>query len=97
VVTDIRLYESVLAELKETGGSLSLETRARLAFLAYSNTASYDLSIVFFLNLELSEEDYELTKPFDPFALQPQEDEDEEEFDDLKSFGLGKISDLRYG
>ena len=97
VVTDIRLYESVLRELTETSGSLSLETRRRLAFLAYSNTASYDLSIVFFLNTELSEEDYELAAPFDPFYLGDEEDEIDSEFEDLKSIELAKVADLRYG
>lgn len=97
VVTDVRLYESVLNELKETGGSLSLRTRQRLAFLAYSNTASYDLSIVFYLNAELSEEDYELTAPFDPFYLEEKEDETGSEFEYTKMIDLVKKADLRYG
>ncbi len=96
VVTDVRLYENILTELKENGGSLSLETRKRLAFLAYSNTASYDMDIVFFLGLELSDEEYELAEPFDPFAPQP-EKEGEEEFDDVKLLELDKLADLRYG
>jgi phosphoribosylaminoimidazolecarboxamide formyltransferase/IMP cyclohydrolase len=45
VVTDARLYPNVLKEMKENGGSLSLETSQRLAALAYTRTASYDLAI----------------------------------------------------
>ena len=57
VVTDARLYENVLNELNETGGSLSLETRQRLATLAYTRTASYDLAISSYLARQLSGED----------------------------------------
>ena len=54
VVTDAKLYENVLNELKETNGSLSLETRQRLATLAYTRTASYDLAISSYLAKQLS-------------------------------------------
>src|SRR4028118_1529332 len=36
VVTDAKLYEYVLDEMKKNGGALSLETRRRLATLAYT-------------------------------------------------------------
>ena len=45
VVTDAKLYSNILQEMTETDGSLSLETRQRLATLAYTRTASYDLMI----------------------------------------------------
>ena len=61
-----RLYESVLQELKETGGSLSLETRQRFAALAYTRTASYDLAISSYLARQLSDEDLEFLEPFNP-------------------------------
>ena len=49
VVTDPKLYESVLAELKETGGGTTLTLRQKLAVLAFMNTARYKLTIFGFL------------------------------------------------
>ena len=49
--------------MKETGGSLSLETRQRLATLAYTRTASYDLAISsHILRKQLSDEDFEFSR-----------------------------------
>jgi phosphoribosylaminoimidazolecarboxamide formyltransferase/IMP cyclohydrolase len=45
VLTDPADYRSVLAELTETGGRLSLETRRRLAAHAFATTARYDAAI----------------------------------------------------
>ena len=45
VLTDPADYEGVLAELNETGGRLSLETRRRLAARAFATTARYDSAI----------------------------------------------------
>ncbi|MFN0279004.1 MAG: bifunctional phosphoribosylaminoimidazolecarboxamide formyltransferase/IMP cyclohydrolase [Pyrinomonadaceae bacterium] len=45
VVTDTYLYPEIIDELKKNSGSLSLETRTKLAALAYTRTASYDLAI----------------------------------------------------
>jgi phosphoribosylaminoimidazolecarboxamide formyltransferase / IMP cyclohydrolase len=45
VLTDPADYQSVLAELTETGGRLSLETRRRLAARAFATTARYDAAI----------------------------------------------------
>ncbi len=50
VVTDSQLYPEIIDELKKNEGSLSLETRARLAALAYTRTASYDHAISAFLS-----------------------------------------------
>src|SRR5215213_5219034 len=66
VITDARLYESVLREMKETEGSLGLQTRQRLAALAYTRTASYDLAISSYLAKQLSESDLELLEPLNP-------------------------------
>ncbi|CAN5314363.1 hypothetical protein BH10ACI1_BH10ACI1_02250 [soil metagenome] len=49
VVTDAKLYESVVNELEKHSGSLSLATRQRLATLAFTRTASYDLAISAYL------------------------------------------------
>ncbi|HEX4563074.1 MAG TPA: bifunctional phosphoribosylaminoimidazolecarboxamide formyltransferase/IMP cyclohydrolase [Solirubrobacteraceae bacterium] len=45
VVVDPADYESVLAELRESAGRLSLETRTRLAAKAFATTSRYDASI----------------------------------------------------
>ncbi|TNE41536.1 MAG: bifunctional phosphoribosylaminoimidazolecarboxamide formyltransferase/IMP cyclohydrolase [Alphaproteobacteria bacterium] len=45
VITDTADYETVLAELKETGGKTSLETRKAMAAKAYARTGAYDAAI----------------------------------------------------
>ncbi len=50
VVTDPELYLEIVAELNENDGSLTLGTRARLATLAYTRTAAYDLAISAYLS-----------------------------------------------
>ncbi len=113
VVTDAKLYESVINELKETDGSLSLETRQRLATLAYTRTASYDLAISSYLAQQLSNEDLDFLEPFNPLGdlvfIDPEgysgnetvdEDSTNSEIIELPSYEtleLSKISDLRYG
>ena len=109
VVTDARLYENVTNELKETGGSLSLETRQRLATLAYTRTASYDLAISSYLARQLSDDDLEFLEPLNPLGnliFIESEDYDEtnsvsnietKEFADYASIELAKVTDLRYG
>ena len=103
VVTDARLYQSVTRELKETGGSLSLETRQRLAALAYTRTASYDLAISSYLARQLSVEDLKFLEPFNPLGdlvfieTETQDGENVEGFDEFASIELAKVLDLRYG
>ncbi|MCU1289695.1 MAG: cyclohydrolase / phosphoribosylaminoimidazolecarboxamide formyltransferase [Acidobacteria bacterium] len=110
VVTDARLYENIIGELNETGGSLSLETRQRLATLAYTRTASYDLAISSYLAKQLSNEDLEFLEPLNPlgnlvFIESVDLDEEESEASDVEneelseyvSIELAKITDLRYG
>ncbi len=109
VLTDARLYEDVLNELKENDGSLSMKTRQRLAALAYTRTSFYDLAISGYLVEQLSNEDLEYLEPLNPFGnLAFIEIEDEvdqsEEIDEtnealpsLISIGLAKVTDLRYG
>ncbi|MEQ1921480.1 MAG: bifunctional phosphoribosylaminoimidazolecarboxamide formyltransferase/IMP cyclohydrolase, partial [Pyrinomonadaceae bacterium] len=63
VVTDARLYDEIAAELNENDGSLSLETRSRLAALAYTRTAAYDLAISSYLAKQLSNDDLERLEP----------------------------------
>lgn len=68
VVTDAELYSEITAEMNENDGSLSLETRQRLATLAYTRTASYDLAISSYLARQLSNEDLERLEPFNPLG-----------------------------
>ncbi len=104
VVTDARLYEDVLREMTESDGALSLKTRQRLAALAYTRTASYDLMISAFLARQLSNEDLSFLEQFNPLGnlsfIETDIGEDEEsdtEFAEFQSIELAKVADLRYG
>ena len=55
VVTDPQDYESVLKEMEENDGMLSYRTRERLAFTAFSLTATYDSSISGWLATQIEE------------------------------------------
>lgn len=68
VVTDPALYPSVLEELNANNCSLSLNTRQRLAVLAYTRTAGYDLAISSYLAGQLSEEDLAFLEPLNPLG-----------------------------
>ncbi len=105
VVTDPRLYDDIISEMNDNGGSLSLRTRQRLAVLAYSRTASYDLAISSYLAEQLSSKDLEYLDPLDPmqgYIFIRQEDVEFDVGDDtgLPAFDdieLTKFADLRYG
>ncbi|MGD9628838.1 MAG: bifunctional phosphoribosylaminoimidazolecarboxamide formyltransferase/IMP cyclohydrolase [Pyrinomonadaceae bacterium] len=106
VVTDPRLYEGILAELNENDGSLTLKTRQRLAALAFTRTASYDLAISSFLAKQLDDDDLAYLEPMNPLGglLFIEADRDEAESgaaDETLAHDidlhLEKISDLRYG
>jgi phosphoribosylaminoimidazolecarboxamide formyltransferase/IMP cyclohydrolase len=104
VVTDARLYNDIGEEMQETGGSLSLETRSRLAALAYTRTASYDLAISSYLAKQLPDEDLEYLEPLNPlqnlmFIETDVEEnvEESEEFEEYRSIELAKVTSLRYG
>ena len=104
VVTDARLYEGIIDELIANDGSLSLQTRQRLAALAYTRTASYDLAISSYLARQLGDEDLEFLEPYNPLGgLMFIESEEIEEptssdaFAESLSVELVKVNDLRYG
>jgi phosphoribosylaminoimidazolecarboxamide formyltransferase/IMP cyclohydrolase len=105
VVTDPALYVDIGEEMKETGGSLTLETRSRLAALAYTRTASYDLAISSYLAKQLPDEDLEYLEPLNPlqnlvFMETDAEEENVEGADGFEEYGsieLAKVTDLRYG
>ena len=112
VVTDPRLYGGIVEELKEKDGSLSLVTRQRLATLAYTRTASYDLAISSYLAKQLSNDDLDFLEPLNPLGhlmfIEAEEDEDSGGnasvnerasgglVDDIH-LSLAKVTDLRYG
>lgn len=50
IVTDATTYGEITDELNSNDGSLSLETRAKLAAAAYTRTAEYDTTISTFLS-----------------------------------------------
>jgi len=113
VVTDPALYESVAAELAENDGSLTLAARRRLAVLAFTRTAAYDLSISSYLAGHLSDADLEQLEPYNPMGglmFIESEDLDDEFPADETSEGdedagfpprfdlqFAKVADLRYG
>ena len=89
VVTDPRQYEGLLAELRATGNTISLETRRRLAADAFARTAAYDSAITNFLASR---------SEFRP-AAGPEEDQDApaSPLPARIALPLLKIRDLRYG
>lgn len=105
VVTDPRLYDGIINELKENEGSLTLETRQRLATLAYTRTASYDLAISSYLARQLSNADLEFLEPYNPlenlvFIESGDLDDADPESDSFRAartVHIEKIADLRYG
>ncbi len=108
VVTDVKLYDGILEELKENDGSLSLKTRQRLATLAYTRTASYDLAISSYLAKQLSNADLEFLEPFNPLGNliiiesseifeETIEDSESEDLPEFETIELEKVTDLRYG
>jgi phosphoribosylaminoimidazolecarboxamide formyltransferase/IMP cyclohydrolase len=68
VVTDPRLYDGIVEELHANDDSLSLKTRQRLAALAYTRTASYDLAISSYLAKQLSNDDLDFLEPLNPLG-----------------------------
>ena len=106
VLTDAKLYEGVIDEMKTADGSLSLETRQRLATLAYTRTASYDLAISSYLAKQLSNADLQFLEPLNPMQnliIIESEEIFEDESDateilpEYESIELTKAADLRYG
>lgn len=101
VVTDPRLYNGIIEELKANDAQLSLKTRQRLAFLAFSRTMSYDWAISAHLVKHLSEDDLEFLEPFNPKGPYATAESDaaspDEALPKLTTLVLTKDDDLRYG
>ena len=58
VVTDASAYPEIVTELNQNDGSLSIETRQRLAAVAYTRTAGYDAAISSYLVEQLDSNDF---------------------------------------
>ena len=98
VVTDPRLYDELLDEMGSNNGALSHETRQRLAVLAYTRTASYDIAISSYLAGQLNDDELARIEPLNPLQnLAFIESDEIEESDDDMVLHLAKVSDLRYG
>lgn len=112
VITDPALYDTVAAELSANDGCLSMIMRQRLAMLAYTRTAGYDLAISSYLAKQLSDEDLEALEPFNPLAglifiesegigNDDQANDSEMEgagaFPEAATISLAKVTELRYG
>lgn len=110
VVTDLKLYDGILSELRENDCSLSLNTRQRLAALAYTRTASYDLAISSYLAKQLSRDDLEFLEPLNPLGNLIFIESDEFEIESEPAaiglpehlpssidIALAKVTDIRYG
>ncbi len=111
VVTDPRLYDGIVEEMTASDGSLSLQTRQRLAALAYTRTASYDLAISSYLAKQLSNDDLDFLEPLNPLGDlmffeadddwsggRPAPPEAESPgMPETLEMQLAKVTDLRYG
>lgn len=82
VVTDPSMYPSVIEEMRRNLGGLSIETRFKLAVLAFESTARYESAVhVFFKVLGENPRDLEQTiKPMETLSMH-----------------FVKVRDLRYG
>ncbi|HVF30954.1 MAG TPA: bifunctional phosphoribosylaminoimidazolecarboxamide formyltransferase/IMP cyclohydrolase [Pyrinomonadaceae bacterium] len=105
IVTDPKLYEDLIGEMHTNDGALSLDTRQRLAVLAYTRTASYDLAISSYLARQLTDDQLAAIEPLNPLRnLTFIESEDFGEIEtggeglsDSIDLSLAKVKDLRYG
>ncbi len=105
VITDPRLYPEILAELNENSGELGMETRQRLAALAYTRTAAYDLAISSYLAHQLSAEDLERLEPLNPLGhlsfidhdISETPEADDHSLPDSLHLSLERTAGLRYG
>ncbi|HVF46191.1 MAG TPA: bifunctional phosphoribosylaminoimidazolecarboxamide formyltransferase/IMP cyclohydrolase [Pyrinomonadaceae bacterium] len=85
VVTKPEDYPDTIRELRANDGSISLETKARLAAEAYALTSEYDRKIAEYLSQEITRERHHDPLPCDaPFG-------------ESYNIYLGKVRDLRYG
>ncbi|MER3430882.1 MAG: bifunctional phosphoribosylaminoimidazolecarboxamide formyltransferase/inosine monophosphate cyclohydrolase [Blastocatellia bacterium] len=109
VVTDPSLYQEIKTELVTGNGSISLKTRKRLAALAFTRTAAYDVAISRYLSKQLSAEDLERLKATNPLgnrffyetetegSVSTESESTVSPFTETFKFTGVKVRDLRYG
>ncbi|HEX8282628.1 MAG TPA: bifunctional phosphoribosylaminoimidazolecarboxamide formyltransferase/IMP cyclohydrolase [Pyrinomonadaceae bacterium] len=105
VVTSPAQYPSVFAELKQTGGGLSISTRSRLALKAFTHTSAYDEAIVRYLTEALPREARGGAELLNAFTISEVVKTDLAEtwlaaggsYPDRVGFFMHKLSELRYG
>jgi phosphoribosylaminoimidazolecarboxamide formyltransferase / IMP cyclohydrolase len=103
-------YQSIITELKNHEGALSLATRQRLAQEAFQHTATYDLIVSAYLSSKGLPDSSAMTGGISSFAggssFSGSRDDVGEEFSveefrgqlpGQKSWTIGKLTDLRYG
>lgn len=90
VVTDPQIYHEITDELKTNDGSLMLETRQRLATLAYTRTANYDLAISSYLEKQTNLSDSAIRIPRSEIGS-------DATLPETQNISLIKVTDLRYG
>jgi len=83
VVTSPGDYDAIAEEMSKSGGSLSPETKWRLAQKAFATTAAYDSAIASTLERVSANGNFELQKP--------------EGFPETLRLSFHKVTDLRYG
>lgn len=100
VVTSPALYESILLELAETDGALSLDTRARLALRAFDHTSSYDRAIVEYLGARQAGRDLSQAVAYsvaDSSGMNHEELPEPSGMPHYLELSLSKTAELRYG
>ena len=98
VLADPGDYPAVLAELRDTGGSLSAATRVRLARSAFDHTARYDAAIAgFYERLAGEEPQRNPPAPLPPLDSRLSALGSRLAFPSLLHIRLQKIQELRYG
>jgi phosphoribosylaminoimidazolecarboxamide formyltransferase / IMP cyclohydrolase len=94
VITSPEMYGQLLEEMREHDGALSLNTRARLAMLAFTRTSSYDRAIASYLGEKVGP-DFAGAAAF--FVSEGADDDRPGGMPDSIELSLSKTADLRYG
>jgi len=109
VITDPRLYEEIIAEMEASDGAISSETRQRLATLAFTRTAAYDLAISSYLGSLLRKNELERLEELNPLGnlffytpadeTQPvlSDQQSDQPLPEILEINADKMRDLRYG
>ncbi len=69
VVCNPDRYGKIIAEMRASGGAVSLETRRQLALEVFAHTGQYDAAIAQYLSRQFAEEDSEFPTYFAPWYV----------------------------